>query len=51
MAAPKKGGKTSGPIAGFKFKAKISRKGIHAKTKQSKNKTSRNYVKGSRGQG
>jgi len=51
MAAPKKGGKSTGPIAKFKSKAKVTRKGIHAKTKQSKNKASKNYVKLSRGQG
>jgi len=32
-------------------KNKIRRKGIHAKTKQSKNKGSKNYVKVYRGQG
>lgn len=31
--------------------SKKSRKGIHAKTKQSKNKNSKNYVKQYRGQG
>ena len=36
---------------GLKVKKKISRKGIHAKTKQSKVKTSKNYFKVSRGQG
>jgi predicted FMN-binding regulatory protein PaiB len=51
MAAPKKGSKSSGPITRFKVKAKVSRKGIHAKTKMSKNKGSKNYVKVSRGQG
>jgi hypothetical protein len=30
---------------------KVSRPGIHAKTKTSKSKNSRNYKKGNRGQG
>jgi len=51
MAAPKKGSKSTGPINRFKAKVKVSRKGIHAKTKMSKNKGSKNYVKVSRGQG
>jgi len=51
MAAPKKGSKSSGPITKFRAKAKVTRKGIHAKTKMSKNKGSKNYVKVSRGQG
>ena len=51
MAAPKKGSKSSGPITKFKVKGKVTRKGIHAKTKMSKNKGSKNYVKVSRGQG
>lgn len=34
-----------------KQKPKVSRKGIHAKTKQSKNKNSKNYFKRSVGQG
>jgi len=38
-------------IAKFKAKPKVKRKGIHAKTKQSKSKDSKNYVKLSRGQG
>jgi ribosome biogenesis protein Nip4 len=33
-----------------KVKARKTRKGIHAKTKMSKNKNSKNYVKVSRGQ-
>jgi len=32
-------------------KPKVTRKGIHAKTKQSKNKNSKNYSKPYRGQG
>jgi hypothetical protein len=53
MAAPKKGSKSksSGPISRYKAKPKVSRPGIHAKTKQSKNKGSKNYIKLSRGQG
>ena len=51
MAAPKKGSKSSGPITKFKVKGKVTRKGIHAKTKMSKNKGSKNYVKVTRGQG
>lgn len=51
MAAAKKGGKSSGPVSRFKVKARVTRKGIHAKTKQSRNKGSKNYVKVSRGQG
>ena len=34
-----------------KVKPKVSRPGIHAKTKQSKNKNSKNYVKPNVGQG
>lgn len=34
-----------------KDKPKVSRPGIHAKTKQSKNKNSKNYVKPNVGQG
>jgi len=35
----------------YKAKAKVSRPGVHAKTKTSSHKRSRNYVKKSRGQG
>jgi len=35
----------------YKEKAKISRPGVHAKTKTSSHKKSQNYVKKSRGQG
>lgn len=35
----------------FKPNAKVNRKGIHAKTKMSKSKTSKNYKKPYRGQG
>lgn len=51
MAAPKKGSKSSGPVNKFRVKARVTRKGIHAKTKMSKNKSSKNYFKVSRGQG
>jgi hypothetical protein len=48
--APKKG-KSSGPLIVFRKRNKVRRKGIHAKTKQSKHKTSKNYIKRSVGQG
>jgi hypothetical protein len=53
MAPVKKPAKSKGGIniAKFKTRPKVKRKGIHAKTKQSKSKTSKNYVKISRGQG
>ena len=51
MAAPKKGSKSAGPTTQFKVSGKVTRKGIHAKTKMSKNKGSKNYVKVTRGQG
>ena len=51
MAAAKKGGKTPSPVSRFKTKTKVTRRGIQAKTKQSRNKGSKNYVKVSRGQG
>ena len=35
----------------YKEKAKISRPGVHSKTKTSSHKKSQNYVKKSRGQG
>jgi hypothetical protein len=35
----------------FKSKPKVSRPGVHSKTKTSKSKTADNYVKKSRGQG
>jgi hypothetical protein len=34
-----------------KVKPKVSRPGVHAKTKTSKSKSSTNYVKANRGQG
>tara|TARA_R110000868_G_scaffold359781_1_gene621678 strand:- start:95 stop:256 length:162 start_codon:yes stop_codon:yes gene_type:complete len=53
MAAPK--GKTSKSSSSFsskhREKAKVTRSGIHAKTKTSKHKQSKNYKKLSRGQG
>ena len=51
MAAPKKGSKPTGPVNKFKVGGKVTRKGIHAKTKMSKSKSSQNSVKVSRGQG
>lgn len=51
MAAPKKGTKSAGPSVKFQIKGRVSRKGIHAKTKMSKCKTSKLYVKVSKGQG
>lgn len=51
MAKDKKSkGKVSSSIA-YKEKGKKSRKGVHAKTKSSKCKTSKLYKKTSRGQG
>jgi len=38
-------------VVSFRPKSKVSRKGVHAKTKQSSNKGSKNYVKPNRGQG
>lgn len=38
-------------IAIFKPKDKVNRKGVHAKTKTSKNKESKNYKKPYKGQG
>jgi hypothetical protein len=43
--------KSSTTTSAKKEKKKISRPGVHAKTKTSKNKTSKNYEKRSRGQG
>ena len=53
MAAPKgKSSKTSSSFSSkYREKAKVSRPGIHAKTKTSKHKQSKNYKKLSRGQG
>jgi hypothetical protein len=43
--------KTISASSSFKERGSTKRKGIHAKTKMSKNKNSKNYVKVSRGQG
>lgn len=54
MAAPKSKGKTSKTSSfssSYRQKPKISRPGIHAKTKTSRHKHSKNYKKLSRGQG
>ena len=54
MATPKKTAtakKSTSVTLSFRGKAKRSRKGIHAKTKMSKNKSSKNYIKRSVGQG
>ena len=49
--APSKGKSKTTSIIVRLAKPKVSRKGIHAKTKMSKNKNSKNYTKVSRGQG
>jgi hypothetical protein len=49
-AAAKKSTATAKSSLTFRDKPKKSRKGIHSKTKMSKNKKSKNYVKVSRGQ-
>ena len=53
MAAPK--GKTNKSSSSFsskhREKSKVTRPGVHAKTKTSKHKQSKNYKKLSRGQG
>ena len=61
MAAPSKSAKTTksskskskstSTASKFKVKPKIRRKGVVAKTKASKLKSSKNYLKKSRGQG
>lgn len=38
-------------VASFREKPQVSRPGVHAKTKMSKNKASKNYTKPYRGQG
>jgi hypothetical protein len=43
--------KTISASSSFKERGSTKRKGIHSKTKMSKNKASKNYVKVSRGQG
>jgi hypothetical protein len=50
-AAPAKKTKSASTSLAFRGKTKKSRKGIHAKTKMSKNKSSKNYIKRSVGQG
>lgn len=49
--ATKKSTKTTSASSLFKEKPKVSRPGIHAKTKSSKLKQSKNYQKAYRGQG
>ena len=53
MAAPKgKSSKTSSSFSSkYREKSKVSRPGVHAKTKTSRHKQSKNYKKMSRGQG
>jgi hypothetical protein len=43
--------KTKDTSSVFREKAKVTRPGIHAKTKTSRNKTSKNYSKSYKGQG
>jgi hypothetical protein len=43
--------KTTTSSASFKEKAKVSRPGVHSKTKSSKSKASKNYTKTYKGQG
>ena len=49
--ATKKATKVNSTSSLFKEKSKVARPGVHAKTKSSKSKHSKNYVKPSRGQG
>jgi hypothetical protein len=49
--ATKKKTTTSSTLSAYKNKSKKRRKGIHSKTRTSKNKNSTNYVKRSVGQG
>ena len=49
--APKAKSKSTSGSSLFKEKPKVSRPGVHAKTKTSKLKQSKNYKKKSRGQG
>jgi hypothetical protein len=51
MASTKKKSTLSSASSLYREKPKKSRKGIHAKTKMSKNKKSKNYIKVSVGQG
>lgn len=43
--------KTKAPTIVVRIERNVSRPGVHAKTKMSKNKNSKNYVKPYRGQG
>lgn len=49
--APKKGSSKTSSASLFKKKPKIKRPGVHAKTKASRSKHSKNYQKRYRGQG
>ena len=49
--ATKKSSKVTSASSLYKEKPKVRRPGVHAKTKSSKLKQSRNYQKASRGQG
>jgi hypothetical protein len=49
--ATKKSTKVTSNSSLYKEKGKVSRPGVHAKTKSSKLKQSKNYHKASRGQG
>lgn len=49
--ATKKSTKVTSNSSLYKEKSKVSRPGVHAKTKSSKLKQSKNYYKASRGQG
>lgn len=51
MAAKASKSKSTSTASKFKVKPKILRKGVVAKTKASKLKSSKNYLKKSRGQG
>ena len=51
MAAKASKSKSTSTASKFKVKPKIRRKGVVAKTKASKLKSSKNYLKKSRGQG
>jgi hypothetical protein len=51
MATKAKSSKSTTVSSLFKDKPKVSRPGIHAKTKSSKLKQSKNYQKAYRGQG
>ena len=51
MAAKASKSKSTSSVSKFKVKPKIRRKGVVAKTKASKLKSSKNYLKKSKGQG